>query len=155
MDTQERFMSQLTWRHPANTLSTNFLFIWKRAMVLIRGKSMMQQTKSWGRVSTPRVLGYTLLGNYIVNKKKGNISTSTWAVPTCRCQNRNVNMSPIPKPMNHETNRKEPHLTFAKYLSTVTHSGISRVVWANICVCENNKSKLINNRIAGKTIHEN
>lgn len=31
----------------------------------------MQQTKSWGRVSTPRFLGFTLLGNYIVIEKKG------------------------------------------------------------------------------------
>lgn len=55
---------------------------------------------------------------------------------TCRCQKRNVKMSPMPKPMNQATNKNEAHLRFLKCESTVTHSGISLFVWANIFVCE-------------------
>lgn len=60
---------------------------------------------------------------------------------TCKCQKRNVNIKPIPNPINQETKRKAPHLRLAKCLSTVIHSGISRVVCANICVC--NRVKLL------------
>lgn len=42
-------------------------------------------------------------------------------------------MRPMPKPMNQATNRNEAAFTFWNWRSTVTHSGISRVVCANTC----------------------
>jgi hypothetical protein len=44
-------------------------------------------------------------------------------------------MRPMPNPMNQATKRNEPHLRLANCFRTVTHSGISRVVCANIFVC--------------------
>jgi hypothetical protein len=41
----------------------------------------------------------------------------------------------MPNPMNQATKRNEPHLRLANCFRTVTHSGISRVVCANIFVC--------------------
>lgn len=42
-------------------------------------------------------------------------------------------MRPMPKPMNQATNRNDAAFTFWNWRSTVTHSGISRVVCANTC----------------------
>lgn len=62
------------------------------------------------------------------------VSSFTAILLTCKCQNKNVNISPIPNPMNHETNKNDPHFKLAKYFNTVIHSGIFFVVWAKILV---------------------
>lgn len=61
-------------------------------------------------------------------------SSNSLEIITCKCQNKNVKINPIPKPMSHATNRNDEYFKLAKCFSTVIHSGISLVVWANIFV---------------------
>lgn len=53
---------------------------------------------------------------------------------TCKCQKRNANMRPMPKPIHHATKRKAIHRRFLNSLKTTNHSGISFIVWAKILV---------------------